>query len=98
MEESPRLAMLRRQQSRRPEIETTRNVDMGHMVDLGSNNGPIRPGQACATGFIFENAKRALAAATTIVEVTDVRAKAIGLTAYAVKASDRQLAAEATAI
>jgi hypothetical protein len=48
--------------------------------------------------LFFENAKSALAQATTINEVKSVRDKAIGLVAYAKKATDRELEADAEAI
>jgi hypothetical protein len=48
--------------------------------------------------LFFENAKSALAQATTINEVKSVRDKAIGLVAYAKKATDHELEADAEAI
>jgi hypothetical protein len=48
--------------------------------------------------LFFENAKNALAQATTINEVKSVHDKAIGLVAYAKKATDRELEADAEAI
>ena len=51
-------------------------------------------GQWAGPLLIHEVAKRALAAATTVEEVKDIRDKALGLAAYAREASDRQLEAE----
>jgi hypothetical protein len=48
--------------------------------------------------LIFEQAKRALAAVSTVEEVKAIRAQACGLVAYAKKASDRHLQADADAI
>jgi hypothetical protein len=55
-------------------------------------------GQGAGPLLIYEVAKRALAAATTVEEVKDIRDKALGLAAYAREANDRRLEAEAVEI
>lgn len=70
----------------------------GIPLPLQTQNRDLVWGREARPLLIFEVAKHAIAAATTVEEVKDIRDKALGLAAYAREANDRQLEAEAVEI
>jgi hypothetical protein len=60
--------------------------------------GSVVPFGSSGSLVVFEDARRAIAAAETIEQVNKILAMAIGLAAAARKATDRELEAEATAL
>jgi hypothetical protein len=83
--------------------ENTGTTDNGMVADPRKDGIPLflqtqNRDRGAGPLLIYEDAKRELAAASTVDEVKGIRDRALGLAAYAKQASKRHLEAEAEAI